>query len=1004
MKTRIAYMIMVLVSALTLTTSCQEDTFDIPQADGTPEGYKSIAFAIEVPEMEIVNTRAVDPDGGGVQQITVFCFDENGLFITTTTATLSASGSAVSLKGNCKVTIPDHTKWVHLVGNQNLTYFREDNYRGMSEVDVMASLEASAGRMIYWAREEVETLPSYNTETNPVYLLRNQAKITLNVDASKTNFVQKGWVVVGSNAFGTVAPYTPERGFVAPTLAEPFVTLPDNRAKLGDFVDVRTNAEEYIFETENTAAEPLDFILKGSQNGGEDLYYRISLIDEQGDYVTIMRNHHYSVNIVGELYYGQPTFEQALTAPATNNVWVSISDNIASVQDSEYILSVDKTSVIVGEEEFVTPNTYVLHYTLQALQGQTLTEAEVAWMDGNNVAMNAFTHSFDPLTGRGTIVVTLNSMDGLQKREGTLLIKKGRLSRKIKVVTVKEQTFEPAWITTNIYGTGVGESVTMMFTIPEDCPAELFPMDVLISVNDLDIRNESGMVLPVIRKGEEGYGEDNGIGYKYVLTVTETGKQRIYLETILEKETSEFVNVTIEAKHFASLTKTATFQADVNQWILLDNLRSYSAKQPADDVIYYYLVPQKIGAVVDFPTHLGTNIQWNPDHTVKSYTSIQAGDHDEFLIYSKYLDHNESRTDLDFTFYPIDSDSWSTGGRVYGFTKNLGGSADFGAVFHMITNTPRSAEVVRIASNPVGQPSVTGVGVCTGTQYRSAVFELANYHPFHFSATVNGQGTVVSGEKEEEVDNIQLSYQPGQPVNVAFDVTSFISSIRDQQGNILPQSEQVSVDPFGTAFDIYIDAPMLRIDETSPLYTSGKVEKDPNRAGRFIYHVNADRETERSGSTPALAVDAKAANQVGERKVIPFLTNSIVSAGEITISADPNKVIYYTKKFKVQNKSITGKLQYRRASDGSIVDIPQGSFVPFEVEPTYNRIGTISVHAQGQFELRLRSEYKYDWNTDNVKFQFIDQTDGTVYEKVFDSIGALYATLASNTPITLEKS
>ena len=97
--------------------------------------------------------------------------------------------------------------------------------------------------------------------------------------------------------------------------------------------------------------------------------------------------------------------------------------------------------------------------------------------------------------------VTLNQMDGLQHREGTIFIKKGRLSRKIKVVTVKEQTFEPAWITTNVYGVGTDENVTMMFTIPDDCPQEVFPLEVLISVNALDIRNESGMALPVRKAG-----------------------------------------------------------------------------------------------------------------------------------------------------------------------------------------------------------------------------------------------------------------------------------------------------------------------------------------------------------------------------------------------------------------------------------------------------------------------------------------------------------------------
>ena len=65
--------------------SCVEDLV-VPGADVAPEGYMTINFALQVPDMNQVQTKAVDPDGGGVQKMTVFCFDENDLFITTVTA------------------------------------------------------------------------------------------------------------------------------------------------------------------------------------------------------------------------------------------------------------------------------------------------------------------------------------------------------------------------------------------------------------------------------------------------------------------------------------------------------------------------------------------------------------------------------------------------------------------------------------------------------------------------------------------------------------------------------------------------------------------------------------------------------------------------------------------------------------------------------------------------------------------------------------------------------
>lgn len=994
MKTMTKYFILALAGIMAMSVSCQKEIF--PSVEDM-DGYITLNLSVNVPDMQKVSTRAVDPDGGGVQKITLFCFDRYGLFITTVSADVKPSGGDISLQGSFSATIPDHSEVVHLVGNQNLSYFADTDYLNMSETEVMSSIEASAGRMIYWSREEVADLVPGTVVT----LTRNQAKVSVKV-SSGVSFAENGWVVINTNAFGTIAPYNKDLGgFVAPTLANPFVTLPEDETKLTTYHDVRVVAEEYFFETENTEADPVEMIIKGSQNGGEELYYRVSMMDENGNHVMLMRNHHYIVNIDGEMSYGQNTFNDALTAPATNNVWVSISDSVNEVYDNDFMLSVDETSVVIGEDDFVTPNTKVLHYTVRNLNGASLTAAdkpEVYWLDGNNVADYNFTHEFNTSTGRGTITINLRSMGLEDKREGTLFVKKGRLHRKIKVITVKTQKFEPAWITTNIYGVGTGENVTMMFTIPETCPQELLPMEVLISSDILDVRNESGMSLPVIKEGDKGYGEPNGIGYKYVLTVTETGKQRVYLETILEQTTGAVTDVTIEAPHFESLTKTATFNSDLNAWILLHNLRSYVASIPADDVIYYYLVPQKLNAKVELTTHLGEISYTEPtggydlkieDATgvVKYVDYITPGVNDEFLLYSRYLDHDMSMASShNFDFYPVNSSLYDTGGRVWGFKRNDNGIPGQGAIYHLVTNAARSAEVVRIASNPVGSTSVTGTGLCNGAQYKSVIFELANFHPFHFAAKINGNGQVITGQYEEEVDYITLPYEPGASVDIEFDITSFKSTIQDE-------TEQVSVDPFGTEFKVYIDAPMLEIDAArNTLSASRFYEESP---GRFVYVVNADRDAERNGWSQRAYVEDNSTkdylgnptgSQIGERKSLPFKTKDIVSSGEIIISSEEDVVVFYEKKFVVSNEPITGIIRY--GTESSSQAVPSGAFVPFEVLPTFNRIGVMTIGNGGNYELYMRGEYKYNWTTDDIKLQYV--SEGVKYEKIFSSLSELY--------------
>ena len=320
----------------------------------------------------------------------------------------------------------------------------------------------------------------------------------------------------------------------------------------------------------------------------------------------------------------------------------------------------------------------------------------------------------------------------------------------------------------------------------------------------------------------------------------------------------------------------------------------------------------------------------------------------------------------------------------------------------MITNSSRSAEVVRIASNPAGSKSVTGTGLCEGTQYRSAIFELSNFHPFHFAAQVtdnnsNTYGTVITGMNEEVTDNVQLSYEPGQEVKIAFDVTSFKSSIQN-----VSDDDQVSVDPFGTAFEIYIDAPMLELADDF----GGKVKEDPSVPGRFIYSVAADRESERVGTAALVKDDSQldayreplgaAVDQSGERKELTFKTKDIVSEGQITISSEEDIVVFYQKTFNVTNSPMTGTIRFGTASSNQ--PVPTDAFVPFEVLPTFNRIGVMTINGNGSYELHLRKEYRYNWTTDDVKLQYV--SDGVTYEAVFDSLSELYgATDILLTPI-----
>lgn len=1001
MKETIRYIIVLAGMLLTLV-SCRQEGWQDESLPATKEGYLALRFTANIPDMQEVVTRAVDPDGGGVQDMTLFCFDSYGLFISTATATLAPTSD---LTGTFDAQVPDNTRTIHFLANQNMSEFKEDDFRGKSEAEVMSVLEGSSGKMIYWARfasqSDTEKIDE-QLKGKTITMIRNQARVSI-AQWTTDSFIVTGFTVVNSNAFGTVAPYHPTKGydFVWPTDAN-FVTLPLNDAKMSDITDVSTSKEEYIFECKNTSDDPVSVIIRGhllpSETEADDLYYRALLLDDKGEQLLIKRNFHYILNIKGALSYGQKTFETATTAPATNNVWISISDEVKSVEDNKYILTVDKTNYILDEED--TGKTYTLTYSLKGKNGTTVTDADkptISWLDGNRVAGSSIGHSFTVTngTGKGEIRISLLPLGNNEKLEGTLLVKKGKLQRKIKVITIKEQQFTPAWVGTQVWGeinennpTEKRAHVTLMFTIPETCPEELFPLRVLVSTNELDVRSAAGITLPVINNGDEGYGEPNGIGYKYVYIADAPGVQRIYFENVLNHEDQETGTVVIEAEHFKTITKTFTYSENQRS-ITVDGLNEYNAENPSeenfpeDEVIYYRLVPQKRYANVQFDMVMKNLANDSP---------INAEENDEFLLYSQHLDYYKDGEEgqagvmaFDCTFYEVDESKWGDVGRMLVFKPRKPDNPTAGTgrySIYMKTNKAVSAEVVRISSNQQGSLSAwpdNNGATYTGNSYRSVTFELANYNPFRFAARVNGEGTDTSEDKEEETTPLTWTYAPEQKVDIALEITSFKGS------------DDKSVDPFGEAFEIYIDAPMLEIDEARLAdckLNSSKLKADPNVEGRFIYTVDANRENERNyGSNDVINKDnTSGVNQTGERKTLPFKTSSIVSAGDIVISSNKEKVVFFDKTFKVSNTPIRGTLTY--GTNG--LSVPRSAFVSFERTRNGSRIGAITVTADGQYELRLRKEYTFNWYTDEVEFHY-EGTDGTMYHKTYQNLAALFA-------------
>ena len=122
-----------------------------------------------------------------------------------------------------------------------------------------------------------------------------------------------------------------------------------------------------------------------------------------------------------------------------------------------------------------------------------------------------------------------------------------------------------------------------------------------------------------------------------------------------------------------------------------------------------------------------------------------------------------------------------------------------------------------------------------------------------------------------------------------------------------------------------------------------------------------------------------------------------MSAGDITLSSNEEKVVFFRKTFRVANESVTGRITYDPGTGA--IPVPRNAFVSFIQSGTGSRIGSMTVTADGRYELRLRKEYDSGW-FDRIELRYTK--DGAVYRNRIDENNPLtLARLVQSPDITL---
>jgi hypothetical protein len=151
-------------------------------------------------------------------------------------------------------------------------------------------------------------------------------------------------------------------------------------------------------------------------------------------------------------------------------------------------------------------------------------------------------------------------------------------------------------------------------------------------------------------------------------------------------------------------------------------------------------------------------------------------------------------------------------------------------------------------------------------------------------------------------------------------------------------------------------------------------------------------------------------DQSDERKCLPFKKSSITAGGDIHITTDKDRIVFWDKTFNVDTEHIKGDIYYKKEGNSNPIPIPKDAFVAFVRLRTGARIGVVTITENGKFELNLRDEYQFGWEDDSIDLYYTD-ADGVVYSYTYVEDGqtksldlnALYELVNKGQPIVLTK-
>lgn len=324
--------IVLYIAAAALIAGCQTN----PGETGL-SGEAEITFDVTLPPQPTANTRATYTDTD-VENIDVLVFDHQAKFIERISIDHIA-GTGAQKSFSIRMNYTNQPRTFHIVANgrdpvddTDKVNFADVLSVGKSESEAIPQLrtlqrsfvsEATITPLVMWGRAQVASVDQPVIPITGTKLLRSQAAVVVRkADPTAENGLSRLNVTSVSlhNApvLGNVAPLSYTSSASVPNAPNVPAGVQTVNYRPG-YTPGGTEPVMYVYEHENTPADPVSVIIEAKYDGSAvSSYYRFLLIDQNGQYVKLIRNHRYIVTIVHAEGKGYFTEQEALDAPPTN--------------------------------------------------------------------------------------------------------------------------------------------------------------------------------------------------------------------------------------------------------------------------------------------------------------------------------------------------------------------------------------------------------------------------------------------------------------------------------------------------------------------------------------------------------------------------------------------------------------------------------------------------------------------------------------------------------------